>query len=557
MNGTHYNQVSGTAIIPNGSTTKELTIIPKNDNDQSVAIKTAIIMITSMSTYIVGTTATDTVNIRQIDGDFPPEFLSNGETDARNGTNDRFDFYMGADQRDNRTFQRVLNAEDPDNTPTDPNRHPITWSIDDTSGNFQIDPANGTLSLKPAATLTVNTTVKFKATVMSNGVTDTADVTVNIVTAFSLTTIDFTTDHNKLRRNTVNNTSHTEFAYQNGGRFNSVEWSTGLYADPLSHTMGQKVELLVRLPGVPDGMKFDLVGEAVGTDLDFKVEGENGAGQATYANLTATDPLPANVGQIDKAISWTITIDGQAIFLVDTQNLIYVTYGVPQSITYPSERKRGARYVAENRSDPNYMTERRIAWLTSSAVAGGLSDIQDIITAIHAASQGYDPVDNPTGLSVFGGGQTPDTIWTFLDATNPFTGNNNPGDGECKDHVRLIHAAANMLGITVGKIGFVFPRLEEADKGEYSTDPGIGSLPKPGVPDVFLWYIDSNGARNRYEAVYKVVTGPEGSEVEKYYGGFSSVFDSVQEVMDVAASLIWMRFRRNDVVDEGVPFPFQ
>jgi len=442
-------------------------------------IAPTVTILADPSTYTLGTTMTATIDILD---NLPPEFLTKGETDPTVRTTDKFYFYMGADQFSNGSFQRYLSAQDPEGDA-------ITWSISDSSGNFTIDLTTGLLKLTATAAIDQNETYTFNATVTSFGGTDTAVVTVSVMT-ISLKTIDFTTDHDLLRKPQASNPT---FASNGGARYHDIEWKADPsgYADPLTHTMSTRVTLDVRLTGVPAGMSYDLLGDAEGSDLDFTKSGASG----NTETVTAEDPLPANVGQVNKAITWTITIDGQTVELGDSQNLIYVTYGRPLPIG-------------------GTVTETRMEWLTD--VAEGLSDPHEIVAAIHEES---------LTLGKFKLDNTPPAVWSFLDGKF----------AECIDHVKLIQAGVGMLGVLGGEVGFVFPRTDPNVKGVYSSTYGQGfqTAVINGI-GVRLTYF--NGGRNMYEAVFKFSS----NGTTKYYAGFSEVFNTPKEVMEgVVQALQW------------------
>ncbi len=505
-NGGDYTQVPLTVTIPAGRDSTTVTITPNDDGIQNIVIKTAVITIDAKPHYIVGTPATDTVKIRQIDGAFPPEFLSKGETDPRIGTNDKFNFYMNVDTLNSQIFSaRSLTAADPDG-------EPMSWSIQGgDSGLFSIDAATGAFTYTgPSIT---GRTFTFNATVTSNGETDTAVVKV---AALALKSIDFTTDHGLLRRDIIDptQTPPTSYASQTGARFHPVEWMSGNYADPLTHTMNTEVGLTVILEGIPTGVTYKLVGDATVPDpnqngedrrsLDFEKSGASGI----TVTLTAKGNLPEKIGKLNVPISWTITIDGEVIPLRDTQNKIYLTYGKPAG---------------------GVVTEHRITWLTSQPVAEGkgFGDEQKIVAAVHTDSAGY---------GVFESKKTPIGVWSFMDGV----------PGECKDHVKLIAAAVAMLGVPGGKVGYVYPRLNKDDKGIVYYDE-TGSLTEMLQNVVLhLGYQDKQGGLNNYEAVYeftgaKLVDGRV-RNVTSLYAGFDVAFDPTfeNEVLKLSAEEVLM-----------------
>ena len=473
--------------------------------------------------YTVGQSNRATINIEDNDDNLPPEFLSKGETNPRLRTTDTFNFYMGASELAGHTFLRTLPAADPEGDA-------ITWSISDPSGYFTIEPTTGVLKIKNTANPAVGSKITLNATVTSLGGTDTAVVVVNVATVISLKSIDFTTDHNKLTRNTGRTGNPvTAYAFQSGKRFHSVEWMASQYADPLTQSMSTSVGLNVILAGVPAGLSYDLVGDAAGTDLDFLKFGANG----TSVNLTAANPLPASIGQVNKPISWMATIDGQTVALGDTQNLIYVTYGTPTATG-------------------GVVTEVRMDWLTTTAGGKGVGQEQEIVAAIHDSSSYY---------GVFELKKTPKTTWSLMDAEL----------AECKDHVKLIAAAVAMLGVSGGKVGYVYPRLTKNDKGVvfYAEN---GALTE-AFQNVLLrfGYQDRAGGLNNYEAVYeftgpKVINGIERT-VTSLYAGFEPVFDptfkdngmqdlSAEEVLAEAlfVRLVWL-FPNQTVQREAPRWP--
>ena len=357
------------------------------------------------------------------------------------------------------------------------------------------------------------------ATVTATGGKDTATVKIYVATDISLKSIDYTTDHGMLRRM---QTGDNKFGSTGAGRYHDVEWMAGNWADPLTHSMGTRVGIEATLKGIPAGISYSIIGNADGTDLDFVATGVKGS----KLQLTAKSSLARTIDQIDKPISWRIVIDGESISLGESRNLIYVTFGTPRGITWRDTAKEGAFGA-----DAGVVTEKRIAWLTG--ILSGESDAQRILEIIHRET---------LSLGSFDLGNNP-RVWAVLDGK----------PAECKDHVRVIHACVNLLGMPSGRIGYVFPtttssvirvggRDVRVSLGNLSEDPFRGYEVKPNDTEYQLRYRDSNGDANRYEAVYEYGG--------KYYGGFSErVANTVQEVMLVAKNLVWINFRTGNEID--------
>ena len=420
------------------------------------------------------------------DTNLPPEFLSNDETDPTIQTADKFNFYLGVSELNAQNFERTLTAGDPENDA-------MIWSIDQ-SNYFEIDPATGTLSLKNIPFSNRGDEITLNVTVTSVGGTDTAIVNIHIATEITLRSIDYTSDHDKLLQ-AVDDT----FASNDGTRYIGPEWKRSTTwpfnaenEHPFSQSMGTSIDAKLRLSGVPSGFSYNLIGYGTGpngtgyggTYLDFEELGITG--NTVYT--TAESALPT-VGQIDNSIHWTIIIDGQTVPVGITQNLIYVTYGEPNALG-------------------GTMTETRIKWITEAA--NGLSDPHEIVAAIQGASA----ADGEFALY-----SNPETVWAFLDEKVKC---------ECIDHVKLIHAAASMLGVPGGQVGYVFPNTNSNIIGKYSTTPSSGFQTRiiNGKTQRLLY---KNGGPNNFEAVYKFTSqDPEDPEnpantITRYYAGFGPV----------------------------------
>ena len=402
----------------------------------------------------------------------PPEFLMPGETDATVQTDDVFTFYVTANQLSNGGFAGTLRAEDPDGDP-------ITWSLSGTTNGFSVNPQTGQLAYAGTATagMSFDFSAKVESTVESEE-PDNAQVRVHVIGLHSLDFIE----NGRIRPD------NGTFADESGQPYPDREWTPDL-AVPFTHQMGKSLKVVVRLVGLPASTPYNLTGDAAGADLDFSVTGTTSSGNA----LTATDPLPNQIGRVDKPISWSLEIDGQQLDLGITQNLIHLTFGNPIGI----------------------LTESRINWLTETADM--LSDRHEIVEALHSGS---------LGLGDFKLGNNPDSIWEFMDGAL----------AECIDHVKVIDASAKLLGLPAGTIGYVYARTNGNIKGVFSTVLNGAFESEPGTNRV-LMYRDGNGGLNKWEAVY-VLTD---NGVTKYYAGFSSVYMTPKEVMEgVADKLVWV-----------------
>ena len=461
-----------------------------------------------------------------LDNDKPPEFLTKGETDPNVRNADTFDFFVVARALNGVLFERTLTAQDPDGTTP-------TWSIHGgDSGQFEIDAATGVLTFTGISS--PGDSYTFQATVTSNNKTDVAYVQVTVVDA-AIQIIDYTSDNGEIKR------ENQTFDSVAGGSFHEVEWKwfdsspTSSYSDPLTHTMDTKVMLQVTLAGIPQGTAFTVEGKSGYEYLHFFAS-KAGEGVSTNVELTAEDELPNYIGQIDEAIAWTLTMNGQSIDLGSSRNLIYVTYGDPEGI----------------------VTQKRINWLTWAA--SGQNEIDGIVTDIQRESLRPDSqYANVPNLA-------PSHIWSYLDGAL----------SECDEHVKLIEAAVKMLGVKAengspaGVVGYIYPKNNAINKGDFKNNDNENSEHPRNANNTEdlnydLWYRGVDGRNHKYEAVYRINVIVNGITTFHYYAGFDRgitsrsvpYFTSETAVMEgVASGLIW-RDKRTGTFGDPFSWPTQ
>jgi hypothetical protein len=201
------------------------------------------------------------------------------------------------------------------------------------------------------------------------------------------------------------------------------EWIPGKVNYSITHNKDQKLALDITFSVKPQNIAFTLSGKMLKNgepeELSFTQAGIISTGLDQTIPIISTQNLPNKVLAMERTIEWTIQI-GEEIFPlgISGPHFIYVLWAEP--------REKNS-YGADN-----FLTEKRISWLTSTHIAGGKDSIDAIAKSIQDA---VDKAVDTSGVSEFTSGSD---FWALLDGTK---------SGQCAQMALLMEMANRLLGI--------------------------------------------------------------------------------------------------------------
>jgi hypothetical protein len=238
-----------------------------------------------------------------------------------------------------------------------------------------------------------------------------------IVPSAHIKSIEFTSDHNLLRKNpTIGSVwGDSDTVYE------TPEWAVGSWSNPISHTKNTKISAIVKIKVEPAGIKFDLIGDGSDDYMDFKTTGQISTGEAQEVTVTANAPLPDQVGILEKSIDWEVNVESlMRLAFPRSNHKIYVTYGTPEG------------------SDP---TEIRLSW--SCDACYGASTPEDIASAANFFLNTETPPYFNVDTGAWPDGTPP--IWLLLDS-------DEVASGSCIAFANLLNHISNILGVSGGSL---------------------------------------------------------------------------------------------------------
>jgi hypothetical protein len=335
-----------------------------------------------------------------------------------------------------------------------------------------------------------------------------------IVPSAKITSIEFISDHNVLRKNPTSGSLWGDSDIP----FEVPEWVPGSYSNPITQTKNSKIIAIMKIQVVPAKIKFDLIGDCEDDFLDFLTPGQISTGEDQDITVIANAPLPDQVCVLEKSINWKVNV-GSSVRMASSRSShrIYVTYGYPEG------------------SDP---TDTRLSW--SCNACKGQTEPDDIVSAANDYINTNRPPIFIGGTLEWPPGTPP--IWMLLDEN--FLG------GACIAFSNLLKHTSNILGISEGSLTWVFASKD--DDFDHKDIQVIDGTTCTVV--VFKPKSETEGESNFFEGCFEF-NG-------KYYPGawFVPPFLSKKELHARYAAwpnrLIWRTKPPDDPDDPGEPVRF-
>ncbi|MDD2710818.1 MAG: hypothetical protein PHV34_22785 [Verrucomicrobiae bacterium] len=320
-----------------------------------------------------------------------------------------------------------------------------------------------------------------------------------------------------------------DFLSENGAMIESPEWKVGQAGESVCYTKGSVPSVSFKLGITPDlgsaslsvkiRIKSRQVGSSTGEvtkDTDITVSGS----EKMVSGISTTLTLDNKIDNTNLKIKWQWKSDGSDTYidLVETTDLLYVTYGVPGG----SEK-----------------TDIRLSFV--SRTAKGQTQVHPATESLYGTIQ-YDPgVRLPSNQ-----------LWSMA------TGQ----PAQCVDGANYLRLASNMCGLTLGDVKFIFPAPGKSEKLEgsrtasvfrsasYGNNGHSSMVNNPTGPHgnadlEFLIFIDGAGKANNYEATYVLTS----DGATKYYCPGAAVYSDIHSAMvAMIVRTLWVW----DVDDNGV-----
>jgi hypothetical protein len=266
-------------------------------------------------------------------------------------------------------------------------------------------------------------------TVRSVTFPDLEDSATLIVVSVALKSIEFTSDHNLLKKNPASGSvwGDSSVAYE------TPEWIEGSRNNPISHTKNTKIGATVKVKVEPSGINFALIGDGADGYVDFAKTGQTSTGADQDIAVTADASLPDQVCIMNKSINWKIRVGTLECSTSSSGNhKIYITYGTPAG---------------------SVVTERRVQEVCTTADSA--SSVGDCADAVFNGLSGSFDLDGEVW------GTTP--IWLLHD----------PGEiSQCPGIANFVNKHFQMLGLGAGDIRFCHAKPDgtsEASSSPVST----------------------------------------------------------------------------------------
>jgi hypothetical protein len=328
----------------------------------------------------------------------------------------------------------------------------------------------------------------------------------------TLGSVTFLSDHGVLTDNDAN--------WGGGGaRFPEPEW-TAAAQHPITHTMGEKLRVKVKLVGEPANAaptKMTLVGRGP-NGIDFRQRIVLGGGEQEV-ELLSDDELPRRVEAFDLDFSWSVQGTDAEMAATETSTTVYITVDAP----IDAARVRG-------------VTLKRMKKAVEAV--GGANSLKP-----HQIVRSVIQKWNHFNLKV-----AHYNAWKLgEDETDPATGELIGAD--CQTIVRVTRNAIKLVGVPgEAKYVVVWAKVKTPAKGEESEN-AANHMTKPrqyyndhnrdrrSRRNWIAALVDGGGGLNNYEAALKFSHGGK----QKYYpGGVRSVLDSPDDVIGVFTTMSWV-----------------
>ncbi len=319
------------------------------------------------------------------------------------------------------------------------------------------------------------------------------------------------------------------------------EWTPEQHV-PVSHTLGERVELTLALGAAGARGPLEIVGEGP-KDLRFAGDEAHPAARVVV-DVGSAAPLPSRIAKISFDVAWSAG-DGETVSPRRTRNVVYSTAGRPrdnQQARFPEDG------VTLKRMD------RAVEWVARLDSLDPRIIVQALMRkfpyyALHPSPSVPRRYHHPTYYNDEGG------AWPMSDYVKE--------SGECQAIVRLVRGILRQLGVPAEARAVLVWSDPEVDGGRkavsayFDEDPGAG-LDRTKVVGDRRWLaalVDSpvevgkayppshtpvhgrpSPGFNRFEACLELTY--DGQTV--YYGGGDGVHQSTDDVIDAFWGLVWV-----------------
>lgn len=357
------------------------------------------------------------------------------------------------------------------------------------------------------------------------------------ISAVKLKSLEFESDHGLLRD------CAGRYGWKNAGKLcPDPEWTHRVQA-PVSHTMGIRVNLRIRLaesaaeaPGIrgagPRGMAFQAQNLALPRE-DPEIA------------LASNRRLEKKIQRLDFSVRWSEPGESEIVVPFETSNIMYVTMGEPLDDQQEHWREDG---VTQKRMD------RAVAWveplntLDPHVIVGALM-AKFPFYSLHPSTKVPRQFKHPTFFNDEGG------AWVMTDYVEE--------SGECQAIVRLVRGILRQLGIPGAAKIMVTWADPDVDGGSTPLHADLEEHPNAGLTKagkirgkrVLAALVDGpveegktypashtpmSGGKvspglNRYEACLEFTSGGK----TRYYCGGAGEVGASQEILSMFWGLVW------------------
>ena len=289
-----------------------------------------------------------------------------------------------------------------------------------------------------------------------------------IVLSVDLKSIEFTSDHNLLKKNPTSGSVWGD----SSSDYETPEWVAASRNNPISHTKHTKISATVKVKVEPSGINFELIGDGPDGYVDFHKTGQTSTGADQDITVTADANLPDQVCTLNKSINWKIKVESLECEASSSgSHKIYVTYSLPTG---------------------SVPTEKRVEWVCSTCE--GESSLSGIADDIYNA---LDTEDTEPPCFQLKDPNVPSPLWLLMEDVSY--------QGQCIDLACLMKLQVQMVG-GQGSIGYVYG---STDSDCFSTSSSAfesrscTNANHSGSELIGVW---SAGDWNKWEAVCNVLS---------------------------------------------------
>jgi hypothetical protein len=362
--------------------------------------------------------------------------------------------------------------------------------------------------------------------------------------------LEFTSDHNVIRKNTRN-------VLTSGDRYNDVEFVRATeYSAPMTQTMSypgmaskMKVKVTWDWSGIPTGTVFKLVGKGTDTAMQFEsgLFTTNAVGNSEI-EVTATNDVGNKVRTINDVIDWKMVLNPGAANEEALHMGTSGTHKIYVLFNSPAAQDREPFQVTDIRLDRTVAVASKALENARAAVTPAVPTWQRI--AYHVVQLQRFNLDwrknvlqgPPTDENLPKGWKVPDT-WTGL-----------PGEGtDCVSGAAFswLVVVTSGMSLTANVDALAAKSATEPTKAVVFAPDDPARLRNGGREELILR--DHSGQVNRFEAA--LIVTPPGTGASTFYfpvGADDARFTNKDDVITIFADAVWVRRNTNAVLPPPV-----